>query len=111
MDCCDDYGKCTQGKNCPARCTQDCNQGRDCTCAPKRSLSTGQLMVLYFCAGVILTGFFVVLDDILTKPMSAEQHANKFCQELYGPQTGAHWTDDRMMCQTVRGEMLPAKRP
>lgn len=37
MNCCDDFGKCTQGKNCPVRttkhcCDGDCRQGRDCPC-------------------------------------------------------------------------------
>ena len=45
------------------------------------------------------------------KPTTALEHANKYCQELYGPQTGAHWADDQMACITVRGEILPAKRP
>ena len=45
------------------------------------------------------------------KPTSATDYANKYCQELYGPQTGAHWADDQMACITVRGEIVPAKQP
>jgi hypothetical protein len=31
MNCCDEYGKCTQGADCAARCcNQDCEQGRKC---------------------------------------------------------------------------------
>lgn len=32
MNCCDEYGNCTQGKDCPVRCCNgDCNQGRNCS--------------------------------------------------------------------------------
>ena len=59
-----------------------------------------------------MLALLVVLFKYFTdKPMSAEQYAGKFCQELYGPQAAAHWAGDRMMCLTQRGEVLPAKRP
>jgi hypothetical protein len=51
------------------------------------------------------------LSHYLDKPMSAEQYADKLCQELYGTQAAAYWSGDRMMCITQRGEILPAKRP
>jgi hypothetical protein len=61
---------------------------------------------------LMLALLIVVLFNYFTsKPMSAEQYASKFCQELYGPQAAAHWAGDRLMCITQRGEVLPAKRP
>jgi len=64
--------------------------------------------------GLVTAAFvFVGLATYLEyrQPMSAMDHANRLCQEIYGPQTGATWTGDRMMCETVRGEILPVKRP
>jgi hypothetical protein len=111
MNCCDDFGKCTQGENCAARCTQDCNQGRNCTCAPKiQRMSDGQMGVLYFVMGILFLGVFVALEELLVKPTNAQDHADKYCQALYGPQTGAIW-GEAMQCQTVRGEVLPARKP
>jgi len=66
-----------------------------------------QLSVFYT---IMLTIWFVVilslsylLDD--SKLMSAEDYADKLCQELYGPQTGHKWVDALLMCETVRGEI------
>jgi hypothetical protein len=70
-----------------------------------------QLLVIYTVILVAWVGSFALLHSILSKPMSAEDYVNKFCQELYGPQTASHWSGDRMMCITQRGEILPAKRP
>jgi hypothetical protein len=40
VNCCNDYGQCTQGDNCAAWCcNQDCNQGRDC---PARVAKVGR---------------------------------------------------------------------
>jgi hypothetical protein len=74
-------------------------------------MTTKQLIVFYsvFLGVIVFMG--ILAQGFLGKPMSAEQYANKFCQELYGPQTAAHWSGDRMMCITRRGEILPAKRP
>ena len=41
-----------------------------------------------------------------TPPITAQQLADRLCQELYGPQTGAIWVEGEMKCQTVRGEIL-----
>lgn len=112
MNCCDAFGKCTQGENCAARCTQDCNQGRNCTCAPKvQRMSDGQMGWLYFWM-LMLALLIVVLFRYNTqpKPLTAQDHADKYCQALYGPQTGAIW-GEAMQCQTVRGEVLPARKP
>jgi hypothetical protein len=70
-----------------------------------------QLLVVYTVILVGWVGSFALLHSLLIKPMSAEQYASKFCQEVYGPQTASHWSGDRMMCITQRGEILPAKRP
>jgi hypothetical protein len=52
MNCCDDYGNCTQGKDCPVRtyrvCNQDCNQGRNCQCSNQPlSRSSETLFYIY----------------------------------------------------------------
>jgi hypothetical protein len=86
----------------------NCNQ--DCKRQP-RSLSDGQLGWLYFFMLMLALLVVVLFNYFTSKPMSAEQYASKFCQELYGPQSAAHWAGDRMMCLTQRGEVLPAKRP
>jgi hypothetical protein len=52
---------------------------------------------------VVILSLSYLLDD--SKPMSAEDYANKLCQELYGPQTGHKWVDASLMCETVRGEV------
>lgn len=46
------------------------------------------------------------LSHYLDKPMSAEQYADKLCQELYGPQAGHKWVEGILMCETVKGEVL-----
>ena len=45
------------------------------------------------------------------KPMSAEQYADKLCQELYGPQVGAVWIDASLRCESVRGEIIEVRKP
>jgi hypothetical protein len=43
MNCCDEYGDCTQGKDCAARCcNQDCEQGRECPARVARVRSRWQ---------------------------------------------------------------------
>ena len=110
MNCCDDYGKCTQDQNCPVRCTQDCNQGRNCTCAQRTDqMSFGWVFFFMLLFALLIAGLFRHYTQTET-PNDALDHANKYCQALYGPQTGAIW-DDHLKCQTVRGEILPAKQP
>lgn len=93
-------------------CTQDCNQGRNCTCNPTvKRISDGQLGWLYFFMLMLMLLIVVVFHHLTAKPMSAMDYANKLCQEIYGPQTAAHWAGDRMMCITQRGEILPVKKP
>lgn len=74
-------------------------------------MNTAQLgfsyaLVLFF--GLILGLALHVEVDI---PMDAQRHADKLCQELYGPQVGAKWVNGQIMCETVRGEIVPVKEP
>jgi hypothetical protein len=73
-------------------------------------VSDKQLGVLYFVMGVVFLGFFVAVDDMLKKPTNAQEYADKLCQELYGPQTGATWDSGSLMCETVRGEIIEVRR-
>jgi hypothetical protein len=74
-------------------------------------MTTNQVLYLY---AFFMTMFAVVFYSLhlllLQKQYTVEQHADKVCQALYGPQTGAIW-GEAMQCQTVRGEMLPVKKP
>ena len=62
-------------------------------------------LILFLCG-------LLAAQYVSTKPktLDATDHANKYCQALYGPQTGAIFTDT-LQCQTVRGEVLPARAP
>jgi hypothetical protein len=72
-----------------------------------------QLGVLYT---IMLTIWMVAvlgLSHLLDNPktMTAEDYADKLCQELYGPQTGHKWVDASLRCETVRGELLAVRKP
>lgn len=59
MNCCDEYGKCTQGDNCPARCCNgNCNQGRSC---PTRKPVDMTLLVFEVTVAVIVAAIVAVL--------------------------------------------------
>ena len=73
-------------------------------------MSDKQMGTLYFVMGIIFLGFFVALEDMLSKPMDAQAYADKLCQELYGPQTGATWEKGTLMCETARGEIIEVRR-
>jgi hypothetical protein len=70
-----------------------------------------QLAVLYTIVLVLWVGSFALLHQLSKAPIETEDYADRLCQELYGPQTGAYWKDNTLMCQTVRGEMLPLREP
>jgi hypothetical protein len=72
-------------------------------------MSTKQLATLYTIVGLLFVGLFAAIQK-LDKPMSAEQYANKICQQQHGPQTASYWVADKLMCITQRGEVLPIKR-
>jgi Na+-transporting methylmalonyl-CoA/oxaloacetate decarboxylase gamma subunit len=65
-----------------------------------------QLGVLYTIVLTLLLTVILGMSHLLDKSMSAEDHADKLCQELYGPQVGHKWVDATLMCETVRGEVL-----
>ena len=63
MNCCDDYGKCTQGRDCPIRKCPYCHgmgydaSGQKCTCQPDHFGDT---------LAWILGGFIAVMLVLLT---------------------------------------------
>ena len=68
MNCCDDYGNCTQGKDCPVRtyrvCNQDCNQGRNCQCSSqplKHSNETSFYIYLFSLLVIALVGLVLTI--------------------------------------------------
>jgi predicted MFS family arabinose efflux permease len=73
-----------------------------------------QLVVLYTIVFILWGGTFAFFNHI-SQPLPdltpAQEHADKLCQALYGPQTAAHWADGQMACITVRGEVVPVKQP
>ena len=50
------------------------------------------------------------LAHYLDKPMSAEDYADKLCQELYGPQVGHKWLDASLVCETASGEYIELRK-
>jgi hypothetical protein len=73
-------------------------------------LNDKQLAVLYTIMLMCWVCTFALLHYALKEPAGEHNHADKLCQELYGPQTGAHWKDNTLMCQTARGEILQLRR-
>ena len=74
-------------------------------------MSDKQLGVLYTIMLTLLLTIILGMSHLLDKPMSAEDYADKLCQELYGPQTGHKWVDAALQCQTVRGEIVEVRKP
>ena len=72
-----------------------------------------QLSVLLTIAITVWLAVILSLSYLLDVPkvLTAEQHADKLCQELYGPQTGHKWVDASLMCETVRGEIIAVREP
>jgi hypothetical protein len=70
-----------------------------------------QLAVLYTIVLVLWVGSFALLHQLSKAPIETEDYADRLCQELYGPQTGAYWEGNKLMCQTARGEILPLREP
>ena len=71
-----------------------------------------QLSILLTIAITVWMAVILSLSYLLDEPkiLTAEQHADKLCQELYGPQTGHKWVDASLMCETVRGEVLAVRK-
>jgi hypothetical protein len=70
-----------------------------------------QLAVLYTIVLVLWVGSFALLNHLTSETISTQGYADKICQDQYGPQTGAAWINDQLVCQTVRGEIHPIKQP
>jgi hypothetical protein len=73
-------------------------------------MSNKQLGVLYFVMGILFLGIFVALEEMMAKPMGAQEYADKLCSELYGPQVGATWEKGTLMCESVRGEIIEVRK-
>ena len=74
-------------------------------------MSDKQLGTFYTIVLTLWLASILGLSHYLDQPMSAEQYADKLCQELYGPQTGHVWVDATLQCQTVRGEIVEVRKP
>jgi hypothetical protein len=74
-------------------------------------MNDSQLAFMYVFIGVLATLIFVMLESILNERDVQVNHADKLCQELYGPQSGALWEGNTLKCQTARGDMLPLREP
>jgi hypothetical protein len=74
-------------------------------------MSDRQLGVFYCVMLTMFVSSVMGLSHYLDKPMSAQDYADKLCQELYGPQTGHKWVDATLRCETVRGEVLAIREP
>ena len=68
-----------------------------------------QLLVFYIIMGVIIS-LAALAHGALRKPMDAQAYADKLCQELYGPQTGATWEKGTLMCETAKGEVIEVRK-
>ena len=60
------------------------------------------IVILFF----VVFMFIYIDGQHKPAPVTAQQLADRLCQELYGPQTGAIWVEGEMKCQTVRGDIL-----
>jgi hypothetical protein len=74
-------------------------------------MNDGQLGFLYVFCAMLAVMVFVALEEMMVKPMGAQEYADKLCQEIYGPQTGATWETGALMCQTARGEIIEVRSP
>jgi hypothetical protein len=70
-----------------------------------------QLGTLYTIMLTIWLASVLGLSHYLDQPpLSADEYADRLCQELYGPQTGHKWVDASLMCETVRGEVVSVRK-
>jgi hypothetical protein len=80
--------------------------------AKRTDMGDKQLGILYT---VMLTIWMVAILGLShyldNDPINTESYLDHVCQELYGPQAGHVWIDDRAKCQTVRGEILGIRHP
>ena len=73
-------------------------------------MSDKQMGFMYVFIGLLATLVFVMLEAMLANPIGAEGYADKLCQELYGPQTGATWEKGTLMCESAKGEIIEVRR-
>lgn len=69
-----------------------------------------QLLVFYAVFLGVIFLLATLAHSVLRKPMNAQEYADKLCQELYGPQTGATWEKGALMCETARGEIIEVRK-
>ena len=74
-------------------------------------MNDGQLAFMYAFILMLAVVMYAALEAVLSERVVKANHADKLCQEIYGPQTGAYWEGNTLMCQTVRGEILPLREP
>ena len=69
-------------------------------------MSDKQFAFLYGSMFMLMVVIYIALSSALTPVTGVQGYADKLCQEIYGPQTGAVWMKKQLFCQTVRGEIL-----
>ena len=75
-------------------------------------MNSKQLRIFYTVILTIWLASILGLSHHLDgEPMTAEQYADRLCQELYGPQVGHIWVDRALHCETVRGEIVTIRKP
>ena len=74
-------------------------------------LNDSQLGYLYALMAFFVVLMFVFLENLQRpEPVTKQQLADRICQEMYGPQTGATWVDGVMKCQTARGDVVEMRK-
>ena len=72
---------------------------------------TDKQLFIFYCVFVgVIVSLAALVDSLIRKPMDAQAYADKLCQELYGPQTGATWEKGTLMCETARGEVIEVRK-
>ena len=69
-----------------------------------------QLLVFYIVFVSVIVSLAALANSFIRKPMDAQAYADKLCQEIYGPQTGATWEKGTLMCETARGEFIEVRK-
>lgn len=73
-------------------------------------MSDKQLFIFYCVFVCIVVSMAALVSNFIRKPMDTQAYADKLCQELYGPQTGATWEKGTLMCETAKGEVIEVRR-
>lgn len=72
---------------------------------------TDRQLFIFYCVFVgVIISLASLAHSVFRKPMDAQEYADKLCQELYGPQTGATWEKGTLMCETAKGEVIEVRR-